>query len=191
MSSLAISYGGDPGATIALGILNPLVLLFLIGSGHNDALMVGLLLDGLALARRDHPLVGIVLCAMGGAVKAPGLVGVLAIGWTACGSEASTWRRAFSFARAGVITVATFEFLALLFSVGWGWVHTFGASADITNWITPLIVVARVLPHILSFAHVGISTTSLLEPLRLLGLAAALLVALWTLWRLPKLGLPN
>ena len=66
-------------SAFALGLLNPLVLLFLIGSGHNDALMIGLLVAGLALARTDHPYRGTVLCALAGAIKAPGIIGVAAI----------------------------------------------------------------------------------------------------------------
>src|SRR6185437_8809161 len=39
---LARSVGGDPGRAFALAALNPLVLLYLIGGAHNDALMLGL-----------------------------------------------------------------------------------------------------------------------------------------------------
>ena len=87
--SLARSYGRDPGLAFSLGVLNPLVLLFLIGSGHNDALMIGLLVCGLSIARRGHPLWGITMCALAGAVKVPGLIGVFAIAWTSAGQHPS------------------------------------------------------------------------------------------------------
>src|ERR1019366_2825425 len=82
---LARSYGRDPGSAFAVGLLNPLVLLFLVGSGHNDALMVGLLVAGLSMACK-RPYLGIILCALAGAVKAPGLIGVFAIAWTYAGA---------------------------------------------------------------------------------------------------------
>jgi hypothetical protein len=95
--SLARSYGRDPATAFALGVLNPLVLLFLIGSGHNDALMLGLLVAGLSIARRGNFTWGIVLCALAGAIKVPGLIGVFAIAWTSkpprCGHAASVWRK--------------------------------------------------------------------------------------------------
>src|ERR1035438_10016147 len=82
LPSLARSYGRDPGSAFALGLPNPLVLLFLIGSGHNDALMIGLLVAGLAMARKGHLYLGIGLRACAGSIKAPGLIGVAAIAWT-------------------------------------------------------------------------------------------------------------
>ena len=39
-----------------LAVLNPAVLLVLLGGAHNDALMLGLLVAGCALARRHHVL---------------------------------------------------------------------------------------------------------------------------------------
>ena len=48
---LARSFGRDPSTAFALAALNPLVLLYLIGGAHNDAIMVGLLVAALALAR--------------------------------------------------------------------------------------------------------------------------------------------
>ena len=93
LPSLARSADRDPGSAFALGLLNPLVLLFLIGSGHNDALMIGLLVAGLALARTDHPYRGTVLCALAGAIKAPGIIGVAAIAFACAWAAPSLWRR--------------------------------------------------------------------------------------------------
>jgi alpha-1,6-mannosyltransferase len=186
---LARSYGRDPGAAFALGVLNPLVLLFLIGSGHNDALMIGLLVAGLAVARRGSPAMGIVLCAMAGAVKTPGLIGVVAIAWVYAGAGTSKWRRPISLAKAALITAATFEALALVFGVGWGWLRTQGASAEVTNWITPSDITAHALSGLTRLAHFHVSSGSLLGPLHVIGLAAAAAIGLWALWRLPELGL--
>ena len=43
--------------------------------------MLGLLLVGLAVAKRGRPVAGIVLCAPGAAVKVPAAIGILYIGW--------------------------------------------------------------------------------------------------------------
>ena len=185
---LARSYGRDPGSAFAVGLLNPLVLLFLVGSGHNDALMMGFLVAGLAMARRRHPYLGIILCALAGAIKAPGLIGVFAIAWT-YPEHPLPWQRCYTLVKAAVVTAATFEFLSLLFGVGWGWLWTLGASADVTNWITPSDLGAVVVSHIADVVRIQLSTTSLLGPAHLLGLAVAGAIGLWALRRLPKLGL--
>jgi alpha-1,6-mannosyltransferase len=91
---LARSLGRDPVTAFALAALNPLVLLSLIGAMHNDAIMVGLLVAALALARRGHPVLGIVVCALGAQVKVPCFLGIVFIGWDWARSRASARRRA-------------------------------------------------------------------------------------------------
>ena len=57
-----------------LAVFNPVTILHLVGGAHNDALMLGLLICGLAVARR-RPVAGIVLCALAAAVKVPAALG--------------------------------------------------------------------------------------------------------------------
>ena len=64
-----------------MAVLNPVTILHLVGGAHNDALMLGLLMAGLAVARRGRPVAGIVLCALAAAVKVPAALGVFYIGW--------------------------------------------------------------------------------------------------------------
>jgi hypothetical protein len=61
----------DPARALWLGVANPLVLLHLVGGGHNDALMVGLLLAGLAVARGPS-VAAAVLVTLAALVKVPG-----------------------------------------------------------------------------------------------------------------------
>jgi alpha-1,6-mannosyltransferase len=182
--SLARSYGKDPSVAFSLGVLNPLVLLFFISSGHNDALMIGLLLAGLSLSRRGHFTAAIIVCTLAGAVKVPGLIGVVAIAWTFDGSD-SLWRRCRSVAKACVISVVTLELLSVLFGLGWGWLRTLGASDSVTTWITPVDLAAKVVPHI----HVP--TVPFLDAAHVAGPACAIAVGVWALRRLPVIGLPR
>ena len=191
LPSLARSYGGDPATAFSLGVLNPLVLLFLIGSGHNDALMIGLLVAGLSVARRGHFTWGIVLCALAGAIKLPGLVGVFAIAWTSPGAAFSGWRRCLSLAKATVIAMATFESLSAIFGVGWGWVHTIGAADTVTSWITPFDLAAKLVPTLGRVSHVPVSRIAFLDAAHIVGPALAVAVSLFALRRLPAIGLPR
>ena len=69
---LARLYHRDGAELFTLMVLNPVTLLHLIGGAHNDALMLGLLVAGLTAAKEKRPIVGIVLCALATAIKAPG-----------------------------------------------------------------------------------------------------------------------
>ena len=75
LPTLARAAGRDPAEVVALGAASPLVLTTFVGGAHNDALMVGLLVAGLAVAKRFGPLPGIVLCALAAGVKAPAILG--------------------------------------------------------------------------------------------------------------------
>ncbi len=183
--SLARSYGRDPGLAFSLGVLNPLVLLFLIGSGHNDALMIGLLVCGLSIARRGHPLSGIAMCALAGALKVPGLIGVLAIAWTSVGELSSPWRRILGLAKASVLAAAILELLSVSFGLGWGWIRALGSADAVTSWITPVDLVAKLVPH------VGISAPAFLTVAHIVGPAIAIAIGLWALRHLAAIGLPS
>ena len=51
--SLARSLRRDPSYAFTMAVLNPVTILHLVGGAHNDALMLGLLMAGLAVARRN------------------------------------------------------------------------------------------------------------------------------------------
>jgi alpha-1,6-mannosyltransferase len=186
--ALARSYGKDPATAFSLGVLNPLVLLFLVGSGHNDALMIGLLVAGLYVARRGHPAWGMTICALAGAIKIPGLAGAFAIAWSCPGAGASLRRRARLLTEAVVISAATFEALSAVFGVGWGWVRTIGASDTVESWITPAELMAKLVPKVSGglVPEAGFLTVE-----HVIGPLVAAAVCLWAVRRLPTLGLPR
>ncbi|GAA5058692.1 alpha-(1-_6)-mannopyranosyltransferase A [Nocardia callitridis] len=62
--------GGKPTVALWLAVLNPLVLIHLIGGVHNELLMVGLMCAGIALVLERHHALGIVAVAVGVAIKA-------------------------------------------------------------------------------------------------------------------------
>ncbi|MCL4433174.1 MAG: polyprenol phosphomannose-dependent alpha 1,6 mannosyltransferase MptB [Actinobacteria bacterium] len=71
----------DPAEIFALAILNPVTIFHLIGGSHNDAIMLGLLVAGVALAKKGYPIAGIVICTMAAAIKVPAALGVVYIGF--------------------------------------------------------------------------------------------------------------
>ncbi len=71
--------GNDPGLALWLGALSPLALLSFIASGHNDALMVGLLLAGLTLALDGRLAVGVALIALAATIKIPAAAAIVFI----------------------------------------------------------------------------------------------------------------
>ncbi len=69
--------GNDPGLALWLGALSPLALFSFIASGHNDALMVGLLLAGVTLAMEGRLAIGVALCALAATIKLPAAAAIV------------------------------------------------------------------------------------------------------------------
>ncbi|GAA2580352.1 alpha-(1-_6)-mannopyranosyltransferase A [Winogradskya consettensis] len=125
-----------------LVILNPLVLIHLVGGAHNDALMVGLLAAGLAAALHRHPVAGAVLVTMAALVKAPaalGLVAVAIIGAdslraTHQGRGAGRWAGVNAWAVTAAVAGVTTVVVTAVAGSGYGWVGALGTPVSAGNW---------------------------------------------------------
>ena len=78
---LADQYARRPDLAVWLAVGNPLTLIHAVGGGHNDAVMVALMVAGLVVATRvnadwRHLVVALVLTTLAAAVKSPGLLAV-------------------------------------------------------------------------------------------------------------------
>ncbi len=181
---------GDPRAALWLGALNPLVLLHFVAGAHNDAVMMGLLISGLAVAAHTHTLttptppattrndlmlanptpaltaaspthgptaagstcrlaaagttrglivgggwvgfmVAAVLVALAGLVKAPAVLGLLAVICWWAGASGS-WLRGFAGA-VGAALATGFAATAIA-GTGHGWMSALDTPASSTNW---------------------------------------------------------
>ncbi len=188
LSSLARSMGRDPAAVVMLGAGSPIVLATLIGGEHNDALMVGLLLAGLAAWKRYGPVPGIVLCALAAGVKAPAALGIVLIGWNWGGLHARIPERIARTLGALAIGAVTLAALSAVSGVGWGWVLTLTAPDKVSTGVTPVVAAAHAVTGLLHL--VGDRTA--LAPVRtvtsIAGVALAVTAGTWLLWRSPRLG---
>ncbi len=147
---LARSYGRDPTTALALTVLNPLVLLSLIGAMHNDALMLGLLVAGVALARRGHPVLGIVLCALGAEVKVPCLLGVVFIGWEWAGTHASPRRRLGRVAGSMAVALAVMVAVSEVSGLGWDWLWNLSDPGKVNSWLDPATAVGLAIARVVA-----------------------------------------
>ncbi len=174
---LARSVGGDPGRAFALAACNPLVLLYLVGGAHNDALMLGLLVVGVAVGRR-HPAAGVLLCALAAAVKAPAFLGVLYVGWTwpvpaRSGPLERRWLRLAAAVGLGAAAVVA---ITAASGLGWGWLTDLSTPGTVMSWLDPATAVGRAVGDVPAVRDLFLA---------LAGVAAVLLLA-----RSDRLGVP-
>lgn len=180
----------DPGRALWLGVANPLVLLHGVGGAHNEALMAGLLVAGLAVAaggRRTGLALGAVLVTLGALVKLPAVAGLAVLPALPLGAPRPPTARAP--ARGDVTTIAgavtaaalaTGAVVTLTSGLGLGWVRTAVAGVAGPSLLSPTYGLGRALqaagvPHGLPVAT-GLGTV--------LGGAAAVALLLCA----PRLG---
>lgn len=136
---LARAQRADPVRATWLVVLNPLVLFALVIPGHNDLLMAGLLVMGVALAAERHPVWGIAICALAAGIKLPALAGAafIAVTWARSAPELKSglWR----LAQAAALVMIIFAVVGLATGVGASWLTStlFSAPGKVALAITP------------------------------------------------------
>ncbi len=186
--TIARSFGRDEATAFALAVLNPLIILNLIAGAHNDALMIGLLVFGYALARRGHPVWGIIVCGFAASVKVPAIIGALYIGWDWLGQGRSVRERIRPTATALILAVATMAALSEAVGLGWGWISGLSNPDTVRSWLDPATGIGLALGHIVHAVGLGRHTHLLLTVARGSAFVLAFAVALRLLLRSDKIG---
>src|SRR5947209_8066898 len=185
---LARHLGTDGALALWICVLNPLVLIHLMGGVHNEMLMVGLMAAGIALTFQGRHVVGVVLITVAIAVKAtagislPFMVWV----WTRHLREQRGYRPARAFLTATVASLlvfaVVFAILSAVAGVGLGWLTALAGSVKIINWLTVPTAVANFI-HFLGSGFFPVNFYAILRITRFIGIGiiAVSLPLLW--WR--------
>jgi hypothetical protein len=138
---LARTCGVDAAKVIWLGLLNPLVLLHFFSAGHNDALMLGLLVAGLTIALEGRFVLGTTVIAMAGAIKAPALLGLVFVALAWPHATSSIRSRLVAWIKVGAIALAVFLALNLVLGLDFGWVSALTTPGEVRSWLSPATAV--------------------------------------------------
>jgi len=187
---IARSLGVDPARALWLAVLSPLALVSFVASGHNDALMVGLLLVSLALALEDHPLFAVVVAALGAAVKVPALAGVVFVTLAWARSRPPGWPRVAAIGAGAATAAATLAAVTIASGLGWGWLDpaTLLTPTDSTIVAAPVTALGFGLHHLLG-SRISLSTAR--SVFEVLGAAVGLVAGLALTTRVNRHNLPT
>ncbi len=185
---LARAYGRDPGAAFALAVLNPVVVLHLIGGAHNDALMLGLLVAGITMAKKGRPVLGVILCTLAAAVKVPAALGVVYVGWQWMGPGIPWRQKLRPMITAGIISLGVMQLLAVITGLGWGWVLNLATPGTVRSWLAPVTAIGLIGDHLAHALGIGIPGHVIISVARVLGLGIAAALGLMLLWKSDRVG---
>ncbi|MGH3493362.1 MAG: polyprenol phosphomannose-dependent alpha 1,6 mannosyltransferase MptB, partial [Sciscionella sp.] len=185
--------GADPARALWLGVLSPLALGATALSGHNDALMAGLLVAALALLTVRHRFAGpaaVAVATLAATIKLPGAVGVVVLGlaWAAQGSTPRYKRRRVGLAIliALVVTVA----VSVVTGVGADWINLAAITTpeNVTPNFTPVAAVSQTLTSIAGAVGGHLDQAVVLSIVRLAADAFIAVFAVAVLWQQERIG---
>jgi hypothetical protein len=187
LPSLARRCGVDPASALWLGALNPLVPLHLIAGAHNEAVMLGLLVAGLALALDRRFVVATVLVTLAALVKAPaaaGLAVVAAVWWQHLSRRA---RHVHAVARTTVIAAMTTVAVTAVTGLGFGWVASLTTPISAQSWSLSSAL-GRGTRAVLSTVDATVDGEAVMRFWAWSGIAATVAVAFYSWWRRDRFG---
>ncbi|MHA6783895.1 polyprenol phosphomannose-dependent alpha 1,6 mannosyltransferase MptB [Pseudonocardia saturnea] len=138
LPELSRRMGGRPSLALWIVVANPVMVVHMVGGGHNDLLVMGLLATSALAALRGQHAWGIVLATLAMAVKASAGVALpfLVLVWagTMAGSVLVRTLRATAYGIA--IFVPVFALCTVAAGVGLGWLPALSAPSMIVNWLS-------------------------------------------------------
>jgi alpha-1,6-mannosyltransferase len=180
--------GANGAAALWICVLNPLVIIHLMGGVHNEMLMVGLMMAGIALTFTRRHVWGVGVIAVAAAVKVTAGLALPFMVWVWLRDLRD--RRGYSAVKAfavataasAVIFVAVFAVLSWLAGVGLGWLTALAGSVKIINWLT-VPTAASNLVNVFGSLLFPVNFYAVLDVTRIIGIAiiAISLPLLW--WR--------
>ena len=172
----------NPALALTMGIVNPVVLIHLIGGIHNDAVMLALMMVALACARRSWFLTSLAFMTLATAVKLPAAAGLVYLGWHAPYLRAQAQR----FVAAGVTLFAGL-IASVVLSFAWGmslgWVSALKGTGKVMSTFAPTTMLGVSLSEVLSFVGINVDPDRTVALSRLAGLLGAAAIAMWLLRR--------
>lgn len=153
---LAERVGVSRQQAVWFGVLNPVVMMHLVGGVHQDAMMVALVVLGLLMASHGHLIIGSALVAGGASYKQTAvlaLIGVAALavraGARQNGRVVTHTRYLIACAISGVVALVTFELLTLATGLGWGWVPNLSVPAMLRSLLSPPTLIGQIFEWIM------------------------------------------
>jgi hypothetical protein len=183
LPTVARRCGVDPSAALWLGALNPLVPLHLIAGAHNEAVMLGLLVAGIALALRGRFVFAAVLVTLAALVKAPAVAGLAAVAAVWWQQLPGRTRHVQAVVRTALVAGVTCVTVTAATGLGFGWIGSLTTPISPQSWS-----VTSALGRASRLVLLDADGPSVMRFWAWCGLIATAVVAAWSWWRRDRFG---
>jgi hypothetical protein len=188
VSDIARRHGVSPPVAVALAVANPIVAIHIVGGGHNDGVMLGLLCAGVAFAGRGRWRLGMVLITCAALVKLPAAAGLVFLAWNRPGIANTVRARVRSVVGALAIGAAVTAIFCVVVGIGLGWIGAMRQTGATKGTLSLMTQLGFVMSHAVSFVGFDVTEDIWVDIFRFLGLGIAALASLALLWFSPRIG---
>ena len=185
---IAVKRRVSPAVALVIAIANPVVLLHLIGGGHNDAVMAGLLCLGLAAWERSRKWLAVVLVCLAIMVKLPAILALGLIAWNWSGAEADWKRRLRDLPVVGAVFAALVGVGCLAIGIGFGWITALSSTGSVYSTFSPSTKLGFILADLLNVIGIDVNALTMVGVTRAIGLLVAGAIFGLVLIRSPRMG---
>ncbi|MEO6998491.1 MAG: polyprenol phosphomannose-dependent alpha 1,6 mannosyltransferase MptB [Terracoccus sp.] len=190
---LAVRLGVSRDRAIWLGVLNPLVMMHLVGGAHGDALMIAFVAVALLLASRGQLVLASMSIAVAASFKQTAVLALIAVIGMAMQADHTPGRsKLASLVRAsflyGLISAAIFALITGVTGLGWGWIANLSVPVSLRSLLAPSTLFGSIVEELMRLS--GLPASLVAKPLPIaqgIGLVVGVAVIGWILWRVaPK-----
>ncbi|OFE14711.1 hypothetical protein BA895_08425 [Humibacillus sp. DSM 29435] len=173
-----------------LGVLNPLVMMHLVGGSHGDALMIAFVVVALLLASRGQLVLASISVATAASFKQTAVLALIGvIGMAMQADQNSPRSKLSSLLRAtalyGLVSAATFSLITAVTGLGWGWIANLSVPVSLRSLLSPSTLVGSMVEGLMRLS--GLPASLVAKPLPIaqsIGLVVGVAAIGWITWRL-------
>ena len=173
---LARFHGIDEGKALWLAVLNPLVIMHFVAGGHNDAVMVALILAAFDFASRNATGWGAAMVALATSVKPIALIVLPFVGIMRTPRYWTARQRFWDWVYVSVIAGAVFLATAVIAGVGFGWISALGTPGSVKTWLSPMTGLGMIVGFFTQSMEWTQTNDAAVQVFRSIGLAVSLVL---------------
>lgn len=173
---LARFHGIDEGKAVWLTVLNPLVVMHFVAGGHNDAIMVALILAAFDFAARRSLAWAAVMVALATSVKPIALLVLPFIGIMRSPHNWTAKQRFLDWVYVSLIAGAVFLATAVVAGVGFGWISALGTPGSVKTWLSPMTGIGMSVGFVVQWLNVAQTDEVPVAIFRTIGLIVSLIL---------------
>ncbi len=173
---LASYHGLDPTKAVWLAVLNPLVIMHFVAGGHNDAVMVALILAAFYAASRGSIAIGASMIALATSTKPIALLALPFLGIMRSPRNWTWGRRIWDWVYVSLICGAVFLATAVIAGVGFGWINALGTPGSVKTWLSPMTAIGMIVGFVVQALDWAQTDEVPVAIFRGIGLVASLII---------------